>query len=93
MVNDFILALEVFSKLDNVRLLFNKAEIKIIKRALIKAQEQEKVLEIIKNKEVDTFILMLCDNIEQYNIGLKNKSNRQLTKEEFDLLKKILYLK
>ena len=65
-------------------------EFKIIKQALIKAQENEKVLEILKKKEIDTFMLMLCDNVEQYNSGLKNKPNRQLTQEEFDLLKRWL---
>jgi len=62
----------------------------VCEQALIKAQEQEKVLEILKKKEIDTFMLMLCDNVEQYNSGLKNKPNRQLTQEEFDLLKRWL---
>ena len=57
-----------------------------INKALLKAQENEMVLEILKKKEIDTFMLMLCDNVEQYNSGLKNKPNRQLTQEEFDLL-------
>jgi len=52
--------------------------------------EYKRVLEILKKKEIDTFMLMLCDNVEQYNSGLKNKPNRQLTREEFDLLKRWL---
>jgi len=52
--------------------------------------EYKRVLEILKKKEIDTFMLMLCDNVEQYNSGLKNKPNRQLTQEEFDLLKRWL---
>ena len=63
---------------------------KVITQTLIKAQENEKVLEILKKKEIDTFMLMLCDNVEQYNSGLKNKPNRQLTQEEFELLKRWL---
>ena len=56
-----------------------------IKQALLKSQEQEKVLEIIKEKRVDCKSLIECSCVDEYNdiwfdIGL--------TQEEFDLLKR-----
>lgn len=81
---------EIKSEISETQYLDNTNEFYTIKQALIKAQEQEKVLNIIKEKDVDTFMLMLCDNVEQHNSGLKNKPNRQLTQEEFDLLKRWL---
>ena len=68
-----------------------------IKQALIKSQEQEKVLKIIFEKNVDSYILKTCLNLEHYNseIRRKNKNNTysyeiwyELTQEEFELLKR-----
>lgn len=61
-----------------------------IKKALIKAQKKEKVLEIIKEKRVDIFFLQSCETLEKYNLNIiKNcKFTYGLTKEEFDLLKR-----
>lgn len=67
-----------------------------IKQALIKAQEQEKVLEIIKEKSVDIKHLKWCINnpkklttpLLNYNIDM-NK-NEELTEEEYDLLKEVV---
>lgn len=39
----------------------------IIKQALLKAQEQEKVLEIIFKKNVDMYSLRRCETVEEYN--------------------------
>lgn len=58
---------------------------KTIKQALLKAQEQEKVLNIIKEKEVNIASLKAYD-LEEYNMIYENK----LTEEEFDLLKEYL---
>ena len=54
-----------------------------IKQSLLKAQEQEKVLEIINEKEVNISSLKAYD-LEEYNMIYENK----LTQEEFDLLKR-----
>lgn len=60
-----------------------------IKQALIKAQEQEKVLEIIKEKKVDVFRFKELDfNI--FNQLQKSCKLPELTQEEFDLLKEVL---
>ena len=60
-----------------------------IKQALIKAQEQEKVLKIIKEKNVDVYILNDLGTLEEYNEWVLKKYGTyyQLTKEEFELLK------
>ena len=57
-----------------------------------KAQEQEKVLEIIKKKDVDTYILRNCKTVEEYNSKIVHivGETRELTQEEFDLLKEVL---
>ena len=57
-----------------------------IKNALLKAQEQKKVLEIIKEKYVEIYILLKSKNVEQYNFNIR--FGKQLTEEEFDLLKR-----
>lgn len=50
-------------------------------------KEQEKVLNIIKNKCVDIYLLKSISTLEEYNksIGLRGI---ELTQEEFDLLKR-----
>ena len=58
----------------------------VIKQALLKAQEQEKVLEIIKEKYVEFYILLKSKNVEHYNSN--TKFGKELTEEEFDLLKR-----
>ena len=56
------------------------------KQALQKAQEQEKVLNVIKKKNVDVRILDISPTCEIYNEQVLNC--QQLTKEEFNLLKR-----
>ena len=56
-----------------------------IKQALLKAQEQEKVLKILFEKNVNIASLKAYD-LEEYNMVYENK----LTEEEFDLLKRYL---
>jgi len=62
-------------------------ELDTIKQALLNAQEQEKVLEIIKNKRVDVYCLLQCSNVDEYNDECFVKEDL-LTEEEFDLLKR-----
>lgn len=50
-------------------------------------EEQEKVLEIIFEKEVSIFQLKSCKNVNEYN-DLKFKEENKLTEEEFDLVKR-----
>ena len=62
-----------------------------VEQALIKAQEQEKVLKIIKNKGVDIGYLNTCETLEEYNSNCWNDEedfNKSLTEEEFDLVKR-----
>lgn len=70
----------------------NNLKINTIKATLQKVQEQEKVLEIIKEKNVDLCILTDCDNVNEYNKSLGNfrPVGDRLTYEEFDLLKRWL---
>ena len=71
-----------------------KIEIKTIKATLLKAQEQNRVLEIIKNKVVDISIIYYSQNVEDYNntITFRFKPSTleqcKLTYEEFDTLKR-----
>lgn len=65
---------------------FCDREFTTIKNALLKAQEQEKVLEIIKEKYVETYILLKSKNVEQYNFNIR--FGKKLTQEEFDTLKR-----
>ena len=57
-----------------------------IQDALVKAQEQEKVLEIIKEKNVDVFKLYNCKTVKEYNQA--QYRDCKLTEEEFELLKR-----
>lgn len=61
----------------------------IIKQALLKAQEQEKVLEIIKEKNVLIYTLKRCKSVVEYNYYVSYVED-ELTQEEFDTLKRCL---
>lgn len=69
---------------------------KNIKQALLKAQEQEKALKIIKEKNVDIFHLRnKCDRAVEYNDEINIMyycyvNCKELTQEEFSLLKEVL---
>lgn len=67
-----------------------------LKNKLLKAQEQEKenaeykkILEIIKEKNVNFDALTDSETLDDYNSKM-NWSYRKLTQEEFDLLKRYL---
>jgi len=65
-----------------------------IKNYILKSQEQEKVLDVIKKKKVNIDLLYASSSVEQYNdelvilYGMWFVKDRQLTEEEFDLLKR-----
>ena len=59
---------------------------RIIKQALIKAQEQEKIL---KEKKVELMSLYLSSSAEEYNNQFVRDENK-LTQNEFELLKRWL---
>ena len=76
--------------IDNIGILnihFNNIE-----QSLIKSQEQEKVLEIIFEKNVDVWQLKQCD-FERYNFWIRvywSDFRKELTEEEFEILKRCL---
>ena len=89
-------ALERLSALCNYQITNkNKDNYEYIKQALLKVQEQEKVLEIIRRKGlplIERDMIILSENYEQYCIKY-DKYNMmiasiQKTEEEFDLLKR-----
>ena len=59
---------------------------------LIVIEKELKALEIIREKYVDVAVLKNTENVEQYNntILLFFKCSKELTKEEYDLLKEVL---
>ena len=65
-----------------------KGALEHIKQALIKSQEQEKALKIMFEKYVDLNLLDCDDEVGQYNRHFGK--GRQLTEEEFELLKRNL---
>ena len=94
-------AMESLERIDKEYATIENEDFKIcfntIKQALIKAQEQEKVLKIIKENNVDVFFLRNnCDTVEEYNKEINNNTMhycygncRELTQEEFNLLIKV----
>ena len=70
-------------------------DVEYIKNTLIKAQEQEKVFEIIFEKNVDIIAIKESKTLEEYNrnawevehYGRYKGYRLQLTEEEFNLLK------
>lgn len=67
-------------------------DLETIKQSLLKAQEQEKVLEIIKEKDVDIYILQKCKTVDEYNSKIVHivGETRELAEEEFNLLKEVV---
>ena len=60
-------------------------------------EKELKALEIIKNKRVDVFELLLAisnsvyrNPLERYNSYIEGSFNTELTPQEFDLLKEVL---
>ena len=64
-----------------------RKDINYIKQKLIKAKKQEKVLEIIINKNVEMWLLKDSVTLEQYNNRIHSGCGK-LTPEEFDTLKR-----
>ncbi len=64
-------------------------DVEYIKNTLIKAQEQEKVLSIIKEKNVDIKFFKRCKTVEEYNDYCDEfDGEKPLVQEEFDTLKR-----
>ena len=92
-------ALEILLKAKQERLIFwgrlldnDKIFFETLEPALLKSQEQEKVLKVIKKKKVDIWQLKQCD-FERYNFWIRayySDFRKELTQEEFDLLKRWL---
>lgn len=59
-----------------------------IKQALIKAQKQEKLLKVMKDKWVNVAVLIHSKTVEEYNNNAHTPYN--LTEEEYELLKEVL---
>jgi hypothetical protein len=55
---------------------------------LDKIKEQEKVLEIIKEKRVDMQLLRDCESRSEYNMAFPYREIYHLTQEEFDLVRR-----
>ena len=60
-----------------------------IKQALLKDEKEHKALEIIKEKEVNMQVFNQCEDVETYNKVYIKQKDRQLTQEEFSLLKEV----
>ncbi len=91
-IKNTLLSIDLYSKVFINDDLFESLE--NIKQALLKSQEQEKVLEIIKKKEVQIVnfkaSLRKENSLKYYNWLYNCCDNMQLTQEEFDLLKRWL---
>ena len=74
----------------------NKAKIDLIRNWILRTcfPKEFKALEIIKNKEVDAFLVIDCPNVGHYNRHFEYSDvirlQRCLTEEEFKLLKEVL---
>lgn len=66
----------------------HKEDYNIVEQTLLKAQEQEKVLVIIKEKNVDIFWLKNSKTKSDYNSHVFISKINELTEEEFELLKR-----
>ena len=67
-------------------------DLETIKQYILKAQEQEKVLSIIKEKDVDITLLKRSSDWLDYYTRFKHRTgkNTELTEQEFELLKRCL---
>lgn len=79
---------EVHTKEYGNMIAYGEEQVDTIKQALLKSQEQEKVLKIVFEKYVDLNLLDCDDDVGQYNRHFGK--DRQLTQEEFELLKEML---
>ena len=61
-----------------------------LEQALLNAEKEHKALEIIKEKEVNMQVFNQCEDVETYNKVYIKQKDRQLTQEEFKLLKEVL---
>jgi hypothetical protein len=65
----------------------------LVKQALLKAQEQKRALEIIKEKKIDVVNLCCSLDAEGYNLSVELQGlndSFKITQEEFNLLDEVL---
>ena len=91
-------ALECLEKSNAEKIMF-KQDYDTIKQALTQPSKEEQAFKIIKEKNVDVYLLKTSINLEHYNseIRLKNYNNTysyevwyELTEQEYNLLKEVL---
>lgn len=75
---------------DTVMQIKDTKEFATIKQALIKAEKEHKILDIIKEKEVNMQVFNQCEDVETYNKVYIKQKDRQLSQEEFNLLKEVV---
>lgn len=63
-----------------------------IKKALTAKSKKEQAFDIIKGKDVDIYIFQSCKTLDEYNSSVVYivGEPRELTQEEFNLLKEVL---
>ena len=83
-INNIIFAKDLINQ--KQQLLTN---ITAIKQALLKAEKEHNALEIIKEKEVNMQVFNQCEDVKTYNKVYIKQKDRQLTQEEFSLLKEV----
>ena len=79
---------DVLKEDDCITTLVQGKALETIRQYILKAQEQEKVLKIIKEKSVLIACLIDANTLEDYNCQVM--SWNKLYQEEFDLLKEVL---
>ena len=67
----------------------------VLKQGLLKSKKELEALEIIKEKQVDTEHIRICFSNEkggftEYNDWVELDTCRELTEEEYELLRKVL---
>lgn len=87
---------EALKALDRNIVVIREKDYTIIEQALVKAQEQEKVLKVILKKRIDLesfYSTFVKDNLDYkyYEKYYGTYGLEKLTQEEFELLKKVFY--
>ena len=80
-------ALEALERIENEYSIY---EAVFYKEDFEQVRKELKALEIIKEKEVNMQVFNQCEDVETYNKVYIKQKDRQLTQEEFNLLKKVI---
>lgn len=73
--------------IDNIADEFGEHDLDELADKIVKVK---KVLEIIKNKNVNTFGIKHSKDIHEYNLTFASNGKEQLTQDEYELLKEVL---